>query len=112
MKRSSDWLKSLSVAKKVGLGILVLFIIAGISGSRQQATLNTSSTANKSASAATKAPTITTKSETGTQNIPFTSTNADDATLAKGTTKVTTAGVNGSETLTYKITYTNGKQTD
>jgi resuscitation-promoting factor RpfB len=112
MKRSGDWLKSLSVAKKVGLGIVALFVIAGVSGSHQQTNLNSSSTANKSTSTSTKAPTVTTKAETDTQAIPFTSTNVDDSTLAKGTTKVTTTGVNGSETLTYKITLTNGKQTD
>lgn len=112
MKVSSDWLKSLSVTKKVGLGILALFVIATIGGSHQQTNLNSSSTSNKTVSSSTKAPTVTTKTETDTKAIPFTSSTVDDSSLAKGTTKVTTAGVDGSETLTYKITYTNGKQTD
>ena len=122
MKQLVEWLKSLSVGKKVLLGMLALFILAGISGSHQPTNLNAANSADKTQSqqnlnqtkhsSAAKAPTVTTKTETETQSIPFTTTTANDSTLAKGTTKVTTAGVNGSETLTYQITYTNGKQTD
>lgn len=112
MKRSSDWLKSLSSAKKVGLGILALFVIAGISGNHQTTNLNSTPSSSKSSSTSTKAPTVTTKTETDTQAVPFTSSTVNDSTLAKGTTKVTTVGVNGSENLTYKLTYTNGVQTD
>ncbi len=43
--------------------------------------------------------------------IAFTTTNRDDATLAKGTTKTTQEGVNGERTTTYEVTYTDGKET-
>lgn len=105
MKKSIEWLKSLGAAKKVLLGILAVFILAGIGGGHQTTNLN-------AANSAAKAPTITTKTETETQSIPFAKTTVNDAALAEGTTEVTTAGVNGSETLTYQITYTNGKQTN
>ncbi len=120
MKRSADWLRSLHTAKKVLLGVVALFVFAGIVGGGQpKTTLNTTDTANKSPSQQSQtsdnhsnAPNITTKTETETQPIPFTSTTIQSAAFAKGTSKVTTAGVNGSQDLTYEITYTNGKQTD
>ena len=55
--------------------------------------------------------TITTKTVTQTKAVPFTSTTVQSASLAKGTSKVTTLGVNGVETLTYQYTYSNVKQT-
>lgn len=58
-----------------------------------------------------KAPVVTTKQVTETEPVPFTSTTVNSAALAKGTSKVTTVGVNGTSTLTYKVTYTDGKQT-
>lgn len=61
--------------------------------------------------AAPKAPVVTTKEETETKPVAFTSSSVNDATMASGTSKVTTVGVNGVETLTYKVTYTDGKQT-
>ncbi len=41
---------------------------------------------------------------------PYQSTQVEDANLAKGTTKVTTAGVNGVTTNTYDVTYEDGKE--
>jgi hypothetical protein len=35
----------------------------------------------------------------------------EDASLAKGTTKITTQGVNGVKTLTYEVTFKDGRQT-
>ncbi|TAH31686.1 hypothetical protein EYC59_06485 [Candidatus Saccharibacteria bacterium] len=58
-----------------------------------------------------KAPVVTTKEETETEPVPFASTTVNSAALAKGTTKVTTVGVDGVTTLTYKITYTDDKPT-
>lgn len=56
-------------------------------------------------------PVITYKTSTKTKAIPFTSTTVQDSSMAKGSTKITTGGVNGIETITYKDTYTNGKLT-
>jgi hypothetical protein len=60
---------------------------------------------------APKAPVVTTKQETETKPVAFSSSSVNDATMEAGTSKVTTVGVNGVETLTYKVTYTDGKQT-
>lgn len=56
-------------------------------------------------------PKVETKEETETKEIAFTSSTVNDASMAQGTSKVTTAGVNGVQTLTYKVTYTDGKET-
>ncbi|HEY5442652.1 MAG TPA: DUF3761 domain-containing protein [Candidatus Saccharimonadales bacterium] len=114
MRRSSDWLKSLNTTKRVLLVMVLFFGFAAVAGSQQpKANLATSNTSHKSPQTQqAKAPAVTTKTETETQSIPFTSTTVQTASLAKGTSKVTTAGVNGSETLTYTVTYTDGQQTD
>ncbi len=47
-----------------------------------------------------------------TQPIAFESKTVEDSSIAKGTTKISTAGVNGVKTLTYEITKVDGKETD
>jgi hypothetical protein len=91
-----------------GLIVIALIVLVGITTPKQP-TVNQSIklTTNKSQSASQ----VITKTETDTESVPFTSTSVQDSSLAKGTSNVTTAGVNGVETLTYKVTLTNGKQT-
>lgn len=57
------------------------------------------------------APVVETKTVTETQPIAFTEKTVNDSSLAKGTRQTRTAGVNGSKTLTYEVTYTNGVET-
>ena len=106
--------KAMSVAKKIGLGVAAFFAI-GIANAatHPQANVNVQNTNDKGVlgSQTTKNPVITTKTVTETQPIQFNTTTVDDPTLAKGTTQITTQGVNGISTLTYKITYSDGKQT-
>jgi len=59
----------------------------------------------------TPTPVVTTQLVTETDPIPFPVTTVESPTLAKGTSKVTTAGVNGVETKTYMVTYTDGTET-
>lgn len=59
----------------------------------------------------TPTPVVTTRLVTATTAIPFKTATVGSATLAKGASSVTTAGVNGVETKTYAVTYTNGVQT-
>ncbi|WIB13612.1 DUF3761 domain-containing protein [Curtobacterium sp. MCPF17_052] len=59
----------------------------------------------------TPTPVVTTRTVTETVAIPFTSTTAQSATAAKGTSAVTTAGVNGVETKTWTVTSTDGVET-
>jgi len=114
-------LKALSRLKKIGLGLAAVTLI-GIAGSGNQpkADLNVQNASSKSVLGAQtvnekptpKAPVVTTKTTTETQIIPFDSTTVTDSSLPKGQTKITTTGVNGVLTLTYKLTYTDDKQTD
>jgi resuscitation-promoting factor RpfB len=57
------------------------------------------------------APVVVVKPVTVTQSIPFKTTRIDDSSLPQGTTKVRTQGVNGSKTLTYEVTFTDGAET-
>lgn len=56
-------------------------------------------------------PVVETKTETSTKPIPYSTKYVDDNSLPKGQTKTTTYGVNGVETTTYEVTYTNGVET-
>ncbi|MFV2085501.1 G5 domain-containing protein [Micromonospora sp. LOL_021] len=56
-------------------------------------------------------PKVETKTVTETREIPFKEKRVDDPNLAKGKTKVKTAGVTGVKTLTYRVTYTDGVPT-
>ncbi|MES9541802.1 G5 domain-containing protein [Actinomadura sp. NPDC000600] len=57
-------------------------------------------------------PTATKRTVTERRKIPFKTRKVNDATLAKGTTKVRTRGVAGIRTLTYEVTIANGAETD
>lgn len=107
------WIKTLSIGRKVLLG-LGSFIAIGAVGS---AISPPSTSAPKiqttpSNNHAVKSENIQVKTETKTNSIPFQTTTQNDSNLASGTTKITKQGVNGVETLTYKVTYTNGIETD
>lgn len=58
------------------------------------------------------APKITTAQVTTTQDVPFKVTTQDDNTLLKGQTKLVQVGKDGVNTLTYEVTYANGKETN
>lgn len=55
--------------------------------------------------------TVEKRTVTETAAIPYSTRRVNDPTLAKGKTKVKTAGVNGVKTRTYELTYTDGVQT-
>ena len=57
---------------------------------------------------ASPTPVVTTKQVTETAQIPFGSTTVESSTLAQGTSTVTTPGVQGINTKTYTVTYTDG----
>lgn len=59
----------------------------------------------------TPAPVVTTKTETKTESIAFQTVRQDDPTLEKGKEVVAQNGVNGTRTITYTVTYTDGKET-
>ncbi|MFC0528435.1 G5 domain-containing protein [Phytohabitans kaempferiae] len=61
--------------------------------------------------AATPSPVLEVKEVTVTQKIAFKRSTVKDSSLAEGTRKVRTKGVTGVKTLTYEVTYTDGKET-
>ncbi len=59
-----------------------------------------------------KVPVIKVENETKTEPVNFKTVRKEDSTLDKGKEVVTTKGVNGTRTITYKVTYTDGKETE
>jgi membrane protein implicated in regulation of membrane protease activity len=59
-----------------------------------------------------KKPVIEIKEETKTEEVAFETTTKDDSTLDKGQTKVQQEGKNGTKEIKYKVTYTDGKETN
>ena len=57
-------------------------------------------------------PVVTTKEETRTEDVGYTTEYRDDATMLKGQTKTIQAGANGTHTIVYTVTYTDGKETN
>jgi hypothetical protein len=112
VKKSVQKIKAWSRPKKAALGVAAFIVIVAVaaSGNHNQTNLNATSVRNKSASQTQAKPTVVTKIETEVQAIPYGSTTVNNSSMTKGTSKVTSAGINGSQTLTYKVTYTNGKQ--
>lgn len=102
--------------KTAGIGfgffVLVFFVLVGITAPPQKPTISQTNLATVQAKPQVQADTVVTKQETETKSVPFTTQNQDDASLPKGQTKVIQAGVDGVETLTYNVIYTNGQQTD
>lgn len=59
----------------------------------------------------TPTPVLTTKTVTETSPIPFTTSTVESATMASGTSSVTTAGADGVETKTWTVSFTDGVET-
>ncbi|QKS18295.1 G5 domain-containing protein [Curtobacterium sp. Csp2] len=60
----------------------------------------------------TPTPVVEVTEVTSDAPVPFDRTTVDDPSLPKGQTKVTTAGVDGVETTTWRVTTTDGVETD
>jgi hypothetical protein len=112
--------KALSAGRKVAIVIGVLVVLGAIGGtsSSNQNSINSSqatpSKQNQTNSNLHEVQSVNVqvKTVTQTQPVPFQTTTQNDSTLVSGTTKIATAGVNGVETITYKVTYTNGVETN
>jgi len=56
-------------------------------------------------------PEVEVRTESATEAVPYTSSTVDDAKLASGSTAVSVAGVPGTLTRTFEVTYTDGVET-
>ena len=110
-KRGKKEITRKNAAPTLVVFALVFLLLTGATAPKQPQPQTVQLQTTKSTQKVTK-PTIAQKTVTQTKDIPFTSTTVQNSSLAKGTTKITTQGVDGVETLTYQDTYTNGKQTD
>jgi hypothetical protein len=97
-----------------GFFALIFFVLMSVTAPQSPSKPQTASltAASHSAAAKTLGDSITTQQVTETKPVAFTTTTQDDASLPKGQTKILQTGKDGVETLTYKVTYTNGQQTD
>ncbi len=113
MKKLSRWL--------VGIGAFLLLSFVALAASTSKPTeddpakiypsTQEAKTVDEEPEPVEKEPEITTKIETKTVAIPHETQTVDSSSLARGTTKVQTAGVDGSKTVYYEVTYTDGVET-
>lgn len=122
-KGTPTWLrlKSKNLAVAVTAGAAAVFLVAGA------VSANTSPRVSEDASVVgavpfvagdegtespkpLPTPTPTTREEKVTEPIVFEQTTVDDPATARGQSSVTTAGVDGEKTLTYRITLVNGTE--
>lgn len=93
-----------------GFFTLIFLVLVAITAPSAKPTTNLRS---KPVSSLNKpSDTVTSKQITETQSIPFATTNQNDSSLPDGQTKIVQAGKDGTKTLTYQVTYTNGQQTE
>lgn len=103
------WLTKLSVIGKVGVATASIVAVGVIANTSTPPTSQSVSTPSASTPAQ---PVVTHKTISETKSIPFTSSSINDSTISLGKTVVKTYGVNGSETITYDVTYSDGIETN
>lgn len=99
-----------------GIATFILFTLTGVTAPKASLTVTPANSAKTTSTLKDvekkKLPVITTQTVTETESIPYSSMTVESGSLAKGTSKVTTAGVNGVKTRTYELTLSDGVQTD
>lgn len=94
------------------IGILGAVFGVFVIGSITNGMSNPTPTTSTSASEQVKTQSVTTYKEvTETTAIPFEKTTSESNLYDKGTTQVTTPGINGEKTSTYKVTLVDGTET-
>ncbi len=98
--------------REKAIGILGAVFGVFVIGSIANGMSNPSPTTSTPATEQMKSQPVTTyKDVAETAAIPFEKTTAESSLYDKGTTQVTTPGVDGEKTLTYKVTYVDGVET-
>ena len=111
VRKLGQWFAKLTKYSKVALvtaGVFGLTATATAGHNPAPTILNTTPAKSSSAQSQDK---VEHKTLTTTEVVPFTSTNIENNSLTKGSTKVLTPGINGVLTHTFDITYTNGTET-
>ena len=94
--------------KWIYAGIAIVMI--GIVGFASVSAQNGTSKVKKDNVPETTEENSVTKTETKTEEIPYTSSTVEDGNLEYGKTQVRTAGAKGKKTITYKVVYEDGKE--
>ena len=101
----------------VGVGAALAIVIgvsAAAAGSRpteEHRTVATAGFSEEPSGSATPTPVVETSTVTETEAVPFAAKTVEDANRDAGTSAVTTAGVAGVRTKTYRVTTTDGVET-
>ncbi|MFZ1249873.1 MAG: G5 domain-containing protein [Candidatus Microsaccharimonas sp.] len=96
--------------KAIGIigAVFGVFVIGSIANGMSNPSPNTSTPATEQVKSQ---PVITYENLTDTIAIPFDKTTKESNLYDKDTTQVTTTGIDGEKTLTYKVTYVDGAET-
>lgn len=95
--------------RKIIIVVLSLLLLFGVFGFSQQISAQWSSISPKESGAKNQ---VEKKIEQATQPIAFGTTTLEDPNLDQGVAQVDTKGVDGSRTITYEVTYSNGNIID
>ena len=94
------------------IGVLVsIFAVFTISGVASAINGNPSPETNTSNQEAKVVSDVTYKEVSESKAVPFEKTSVEDSSIAKGSSSITTSGMDGVKTTTYKVTLTNGIET-
>jgi len=113
---AKSWTNLTRREKVIGVlvSVFAVFAISGVASAINNSPTvqpNTKQTPSQE-SKVDASPSITYKETEETQTIAFDKTSKDDGALTKGATSITTAGVDGVKTITYKLTLTDGVETN
>lgn len=109
MEKFKNWFVGLSKGAQVAIVSVVAIVGLGTYGTI--AAPLPASNLNSVETAPEKTPVITTESVTTTEAVPFGKETVESASLSKGVSQVTTAGVNGVKTKTFTVTRSDGVET-
>lgn len=105
------WFVALSLIKKVGIGVASATTLGVISSSGQPPAKPVNPAIEPASTTEVQAKKVETKVVTEAQAVHFKSTTTNDASIDQDTMLTRTEGSNGVKTLTFEVTYTDGKET-
>lgn len=115
MSKIGNWFSALSrkgkIATIVGASLLGLTAVGAASPQTQQSQSQSKPSAPSLTQPQQTTPKVEKKKVTEKAPVAFGTTARDDSALAKGSSKTIQEGVDGERTVTYEVTYTDGKET-
>lgn len=112
LHKTKAWYSGLTKIGKVFLWAATAIIGGGAMGVAANPALQPTKPETVQTQSEEKKPVVETKTEIETEEVAFTKTSVNDGNLEKGKTQIKTTGVSGVKTVTYEVTYEDGKQTN